>query len=111
MTTWLDIKARWEGDVTLNSETLYWQARADVLELCNVLGDSKPINVKTQLPAERQRCLWWHSQHERWYFGTWIPEGGLNLPGYFWGEITGYVCDGTATHWMPEPAAPEEVGE
>jgi hypothetical protein len=68
-----------------------------------------PINIKTQLPTERQRCLWWHSQHLCWYFGWWNPETGPYAPGYFWGEEqAGYVFDGIATHWMPEPEAPEE---
>jgi hypothetical protein len=66
-----------------------------------------PINIKTQLPIESQRCLWWHSRHERWYFGRWHLEIGDYAPGFFLGEQTGYVSDGIATHWMPEPEAPE----
>lgn len=59
-----------------------------------------PISVKDKLPTERQRCLWWHSKHKCWYIGVWYP-------GVFIGAASGFVFDGIATHWMPEPEAPE----
>lgn len=68
----------------------------------------KPIKTSEQLPTERQRCLWYHSRHQRWYFGVWTPELDRYTPGVFIGEVNGYVCDGIATHWMPEPDAPGE---
>lgn len=68
-----------------------------------------PINIKTQPPTDRQRCLWWHSKHKCWYIGVYHSESGPYLPGAFMGNPSGFVFDGIATHWMPEPESPEEV--